>query len=194
MLDSFGAGVVITIAAVTIFIKYFVSHYLLQKSKNLATKEDVAEITNQIELVKSHYASQLQIIAHQNSLLLEEVKGRNQLRVAALEKRLEVHQEAFTLWRKLMTSMHSDSVGDTVMECQEWWNNNCLYLSSEARQAFSGAYHCAHMHSGLTQGSLNAELAKKNWLEIIEAGNVILKSMELPPLEDKDIELLSSDK
>ena len=43
----------------------------------------------------------------------------NQLRLAAIEKRLIAHQEAYALWRKLIfTSIEDDDFGNVVLECQ----------------------------------------------------------------------------
>ena len=60
--------------------------------------------------------------------------------VAALDKRLEKHQEAFTLWRNLLFSLRDeDKIGTAIDESQKWWNKYCLYLSDEARSAFHTA-------------------------------------------------------
>ncbi len=64
-------------------------------------------------------------------------KGKHQLRMAALDRRSEAHQEAFALCRKLVSSVHHENIGEVVMECQYWWNKNCLYLGPEAREAFN---------------------------------------------------------
>ena len=37
-----------------------------EKGKNLATKEDIAVITREVEHVKAEYAERLEQIAHQN--------------------------------------------------------------------------------------------------------------------------------
>ena len=70
----------------------------------------------------------------------------HQLRLAALDRRLQAHQEAFALWRGLLADMHDPArIGDAVRKCEDWWNNNCLYLSPDARQAFVQAYLTAHL-------------------------------------------------
>lgn len=78
-----GGGVVF------LLLKSFLPSYLAQKAQNLATKEDIARITNEIERVKSEYA-----------FLLEELKARHQMRLAAVDRRLQAHQDAYSLWRK----------------------------------------------------------------------------------------------
>ena len=58
--------------------------YFKEKGKNLATKEDIEEITKKVEEVKSFYSQQL-----------ESQKFQNQLKLTALDKRLEKHQKAY---------------------------------------------------------------------------------------------------
>ena len=72
-LGAFGAGAVIAGVVVFLLLKSFLPSYLAEKGKNLATREDIAEITDKIEKVKSGYA-----------LILEELKAHHQLRLAAL--------------------------------------------------------------------------------------------------------------
>jgi len=60
------------------------------------------------------YARQLQELQHKNDLLLEQLRARQQLRMAALEKRLQVHQEAYTLWRKLRSNVSSPNLYSVV--------------------------------------------------------------------------------
>jgi len=71
--------------------------------------------------IRSHFDRQLEEHAHENKL-----------RLAALEKRLEAHQHAYTLWRKLGNSIHEGTLESVYFECEEWWDQNCLYLSPEA--------------------------------------------------------------
>ena len=121
-------ALVIFFLVIGILYKYHFLPYLSEKGKNLATKEDVGEITKEIASVNHRYNS-----------LLEELKGRHQLRLAAVDKRLQVHQEAFTLWRKMLEFAYDDEVGKVVLEAQAWWEQNCIYLEPEARQAFVDA-------------------------------------------------------
>ena len=90
---------IVIISLVFLFFKLYVSAFIAEKGKNLATRQDIEEITNKIEGVRIQY-----------TLLAEELKARHQFRLAALEKRLEVHQQAFTLWRKLLTFLYKDEI------------------------------------------------------------------------------------
>lgn len=169
LLARYGFEAVIAGAVVFLLLKFFLPGYLSEKGKNLATKEDIAKITDEIERVKSQYA-----------VLLEELKAKHQLRLAAIDRRLEAHQEAFTLWRELLAHTHTEEVGKAVIKCQDWWEKNCLYLEPNVREAFSDAYSAAHTHNALLQGRSNVELVKENWERITKAGQIILEAAQLP--------------
>jgi hypothetical protein len=170
-LGAFGVGAVIAGFVVFFLLKSFLPSYLAEKGKNLATREDIAEITDKIEKVKSEYA-----------LILEELKAHHQLRLAALDRRLAAHQEAFVLWRELMRTVHTEDVGKTVMKCQDWWEKNCLYLSETVRESFSDAYSAAHAHHAYVQSRTDAKLVQENWARIVKAGNDIVAAVQLPGL------------
>lgn len=172
----------------------FLGSYLRTKGKNLATKEDIEAITKKIESIKAEYATQLELLAQEHRIFLKREEQRHDLSVAALEKRLAAHQEAYALWWNLMgNATNRGKVGDTVMKCQEWWVHNSLYLSSEARKAFSDAYHAAILHPNLLDSHSNADKIEDNWKTIVGAGEVLLKAVSLPswgedefkPIEDK---------
>lgn len=190
LVGSFGIGAVIAGLVVLFTVKSFLPSYFSEKGKNLATKEDIGKITEEIEKVKMQYATQLQDTIHQNNRLLEQIKGKHQLRMAALDRRLQAHQEAFELWRKIISHVHRDEIVKVVIECQDWWNKNCLYLTPEARNAFSYAYHCEHQHSGFLQNPIDNDQAKENWKNITDAGDAIVKGAELPPLDEGEEKLI----
>lgn len=167
------AAVALAIAGgiVSLLLKYFLPGYLGEKGKNLATKEDIAGVTDEIERVRSQYA-----------LLLEELKAWHQLRLAAVDRRMHAHQEAFAHWRKLVRAMHSDRVEPVVMECQAWWENNCLYLEKNVREKFFLACSAAHGHASLLKAQADDQELRDNWQSIVGAGQLILEAVQLPGL------------
>lgn len=52
--------VLVGLASLSVLVKNYFSKYVTEKAKNLATKEDISEITDQIEDVKSSYAHSLE--------------------------------------------------------------------------------------------------------------------------------------
>lgn len=116
---------------------------------------------------------------------IAEADWKHQLRTAALEKRLQAHQEAYALWRSIRQLIGSD-VGkpSLIGECEKWWENNNLYLTAQARAAFIKAYHAAsdiHKYKGVPEFS-------KLFIEAVEdiknAGKIIVEGVNLPPIGD----------
>ncbi len=76
----FGFGGLIGALVLYAFIKIFIPSYLSQKGKNLATKEDIEEITRKVESVKSSYAKVLEEIRHENKLVAATIEREKLLR------------------------------------------------------------------------------------------------------------------
>lgn len=148
--------------------------YFAKKGENLATKEDIAGITGEVEKVRSQY-----------NVLIEELKARHQLKLAALPERLKAHQEAFAFWRTLVITVHrnnSEEIGAHIARCEEWWDNNCLYLNAEAREAFSRALWSAQQLRPEACAKQDGKRQSDNWERLSHAGDVLVRSVELPSL------------
>jgi hypothetical protein len=63
-------------------------------------------------------------------------EGKEKYRVMLYEKRLDIHQQAFTLLRKLMAATNASDEGrrEIIEKADEWWNSHCLYLDEESRK------------------------------------------------------------
>jgi hypothetical protein len=157
---------------VFLLVKLFLPGYLSEKGKNLATKEDISKITDDIEKVKSTY-----------NQLLETLKAQHQLRLAAIDKRLQAHQEAFCLWRKINNALGTDLLPEIIKECDDWWGNNSLYLEAEPRKAFLAAWVSARDLKWY-QDNNEASLVTKCRQDINYAGEAITKAVELPTLNE----------
>ena len=166
----------------------FLGSYFRKKAENAATKEDIENITDKIEKVRSQYSEQLETV--KASLQLS-----NQLKLAALDKRLQKHQEAYALWLNLMWSLTDEKkIGSAIANCQNWWNENCLYLGDDARGAFKTALLLAVNFRHLT--NVDAKEKQKWFDSIYNAGEKIIEGVNLPSLgedELKNIELDSNE-
>lgn len=179
-INELSIGFVVGATVVGLINRFFLQGYLTEKGKNLATKEDIAKITDEVESIRAPY-----------SYLLEELRSRHQLRLAALDQRLEAQQRAFALWKQLFNAVHSPQVDEVVMECQDFWNTRCLYLTPEAREAFYDAYRAAAMHSSMVQanrgkGQEATQEVRANFETIRRAGQVIVESINLPPIHGEE--------
>lgn len=160
-----------------LLVREFLPGYFRKKGENLATKEDITELTN---LQKG--------VEHRFNELIENSKQRHGLRLAALDRRLAAHQEAFSLWRELLSNIHGDKVGPVVLRCQEWWEQNCLYLEPSVRDAFVQAYSAAHSHHSYTAALADSKIIDENWREISNFPKVLFDAIQFPPIRQVDAE------
>ncbi|MDZ7871692.1 MAG: hypothetical protein U5L02_21260 [Rheinheimera sp.] len=101
----------------------------------------------------------------------------------AVEKRLQVHQEAFCLWRQINGALGTDFLPEIIKKCDEWWGNNSLYLEPEPRRAFLEAWVAARDLKWYQENSEQSLVTKCHHL-INYAGEAITKAVELPKLNE----------
>jgi hypothetical protein len=106
-------------------------------------------------------------------------------RLASVEKRLEINQQAFALWQKLVSVVYNkNESAKVVVECQEWWYNNCLYLQPKVREAFRACY------MGVWDYDPKDKLMRDEvWPEIMAPGRLIPAAVNLPPIGNLDEEV-----
>ena len=161
-------------SAVWLLFQYFFKSYLEAKGKNLADKEDIAKITREVESVRHDY-----------NALLEQMKARHQLRLAALDKRLAVHQEAFTLWRELYMATASD-MDKIVEKCRDWWNHHCVYLEPKVRDGFLDAINQEYMHRARMASNPHdaTKMISDHMGKMFAFPNLLFEAIQLPPLAE----------
>ncbi|GGF00722.1 hypothetical protein [Pseudoalteromonas gelatinilytica] len=86
----------ITVGAIFFFARIFFKGYIDQKSKNLATKQDVGEITDIVEKIKHENAQILEKIKAEHAEKLEDIRRENQLLVATVDKHLDLKIKIYT--------------------------------------------------------------------------------------------------
>lgn len=189
-MNSFLLGAAGALIASSIFgalFRFFLPGYLAEKGKNLATKEDVAAITREVKRVEDEYARGIEALKQQYAVVLQQLHTASELRLAAADARLKAHQEAFALWRRMIGEGHSgDRVPQLVLDCQEWWEHNCLYLSPEASTAFVKAYAAAHSQPEIEK-TRDPKLTEQNWALVKVAGDAIRNGANLPPLGIEEV-------
>jgi hypothetical protein len=134
------------------------------------------------------------LIATSSQALVSAQDRQNQLRLAALDKRLQAHQEAYSRWRKLLFNVaNENTIGDIVFESQKWWEENCLYLDPSARKLFYLAIQKAADHLNLVK---NRELAltEDNMRFIQTVGEAILAGVALPTIGELEYKNVQFDK
>lgn len=158
----------------------YVGTYLREKGRNLATREDIGEITARVESAKSEYARDL-------ARVTEALKAQTGMRLLAGERRLQAHQEAYAHWSKLRHHAADEKGLDMALEAAAWWDNNALYLEAEPRELFMKAvvaagYHFELIDTNRGQGQEEAAKVVANMDTIRALGPALVRACELPPL------------
>ena len=180
--------------------------YLRKKVENLASRQDVAAITREVEQVKAEFAENLEFYKQQLEL-------RRQLQVAALEERLKRYQEAVTLCFRFPSYAHDQTqMARFSSECTRWFESNCAYLSKEAVRIFLNALSAAEQHHILVERWRNArensreeenraQEVKENWKKIQEAPWQLLSEVglhapgeSLPPVTKSRLDAFGREK
>jgi hypothetical protein len=110
---------------------------------------------------------------------------RVQVGAATWSKRLQAHQEAFSLWHQCWGVVYEQDESEkkeVLGKAQEWWLDNCLYLSEDARNSFRRMIMAVNMHSEILEmgrGRPRSEgwsnKVERSW-EMIEAtGQIIVR-------------------
>ena len=120
--------------------------------------------------------------------------------MAALEKRLEVHQEAITIcfgiWRNIFNDQELFQI---VVDAQDWYYQNCLYLDDTSRNDFWNCLIQAPQHADLVQGyqevrhqrggirdETTEHMIKESWATIHKPGESIPAAVGLPSFGSGD--------
>lgn len=113
-------------------------------------------------------------------LAMLESEQKNKFKLAALDKRLLKHQEAFTLWIKFFHSFHSNKASEVALECENWWFENCLFLEQKPRASFKKGL----FHAGKYQG-YPREMQEEVWPTIEGVIRDITEAVDLAFLPDE---------
>ncbi|ASL48866.1 hypothetical protein bAD24_p00825 (plasmid) [Burkholderia sp. AD24] len=170
------ASPIVTLLIVT---SAYVVSYMQEKGKNRAALQDMSKLTRTVEDIKT-----------ENAVLIERLKATHELRFAAVDRRLQAHQEAFARWRKLIANIHREEIGSVAVECQAWWNDNALYLEPEVRNAFNRAYFAALDHRALLESGRGTggdhKPIQDNMHLVLTLGDVIMRAVALPSLTEQE--------
>jgi len=174
------------IIAVVAGVGAYFGAYLRRKAENRAQREDIENLTELVERVRTEYARQLENLAQRNREILAASSQQHQMRLAVLEERFRAHQEAYTLCRELFHAVHTEHITDAVIKAQDWWEHNCLYLDADAREAFWRGIRAAGLHGELLRGRADSQLIRDNWKKMEDAQAAIERSVALPPIKISD--------
>lgn len=124
------------------------------------------------------------------SYFISETNYRKQLRLAALDRRLETHQQAFSLWWDIRSNIFTEEkLSEIIQNATNWWQKNCLFLGPKSRSAFYACLIFAANHADLvkyrTPGSEDKKEIRESWDIIMLPGKTLVEEMALPSLADE---------
>lgn len=123
-------------------------------------------------------------VSQLTQLSITEQEERAKFRLAALDKRLEVHQKAYTLWQELMSSLYDeDRRSNAIRECETFFKNNCLYIDEKARTPCHSAIYNAIL-VGQTSHAMNGDERAQISTEMGEALHYLETAVGLPAIGD----------
>lgn len=163
--------------------------YLRKKGENIATTEDVDKITRAVEEVKSEFTRELEFLRQYHSLAF-----------VAAEKRLEAHQQAYSLLIRAGDGVHDRDTRRAISrEMFDWWNEWCFYLSKKGREAFHSAFYALDdyamaesvLHSDRDSAHRDDAVARSAAASKVlrEIPGTLLNSINLTPLDSEESQL-----
>lgn len=198
MFESAVAAIFSSIVTFSLLAWFFVSKsYLGQRAKNLATQQDIQKITDAVEKIRADYASRLQESEHKNALMLERYRSVAEAQRTLLERRLEALQGAYTRLQRLswdMTSNDASAISQMVMEAQEFWLDNCIFMGWDVGISFKRGYMTAGAHRALLEARADVDVIVQSGECVRNAIKDIVKAAELPAdkvILDSELERVS---
>jgi len=141
-----------------------------QRALHAAEMRARAEMEQRLRIAQTDFEARLAIARSDQN---------NKFKLAALDKRMEAHQQAFTLWIKFFHSFHSRQAAEVAKECEEWWFKNCLYLEEKPRTSFKKGL----FHAGTYQHYPN-DMKEQIWPTIEAVIKDITEAVDLAFLPD----------
>lgn len=114
-----------------------------------------------------------------------ELKAQHARRFAALDRRVEAHQGAFSKVVSLAFSfgLGREGLANALAECRAWYMHNAVFLDERARRAIDSAFMATLRHSWRYSPE-GYQIPPEHELYdiVIATQNEIIQSVRLPPL------------
>ena len=119
---------------------------------------------------------------------IRENERRDKFKLASLDKRLEVHQEAYYRWSKMIHLRFRPDVDNFLQGSLDWHYKNCLYLDSKSRVEFIRCINNVLDYKANWQMWRDADKNEKeeysnqlklNFNQIINTGDFLAKGVDL---------------
>jgi hypothetical protein len=146
----------------------YVVAYFRKRAEDHAALQALEKITRTVEDVKS------------------ELQARHTLRFAALDKRLQAHQDAFMHVVSLAAVFFADReyIVKAMQQCRIWYSENALFLDAEAKRALDSAFNATRNQIWRrAKDSYQLPDEQEQYQTVLSALDAITESVGLPPLK-----------
>jgi hypothetical protein len=171
-------------AGIWLFIKSSLEKYagafLEEKGKNLATKQDIGDITKIVESIK-----------HENNLILEEIKGKHQMRLAAIEKRLQVYQKVYVNLSHIINDLLIENLSDyqkkilipkIVIDFIDNIIDSTIYLSTPIMEIMGNIIWLLQNYTDTDKSEEKRKIHDEIMKISLQVFELIREDVELPPI------------
>lgn len=125
-----------------------------------------------------------------------DLQRKDKYKLVAVERRLEVHQQAFNHWCKLRKVIHEQDVNkrnNAIKEAEDFFCNNCLYLEKNTREEFRNVISLVanypillenwkHQDAGPDKEEAHKDMIDA-WNRIFKFPEIIQSDVELEPIK-----------
>ncbi len=129
-----------------------------------------------------------------------ELERKEKLKLVAIEKRLEAHQQALKLWYDLKTVIHfpdgDQNKSDILNSARNFWYSNSLYLEKQTRQKFQDAFwivsnykmwlEMRREYDDPKEKEKHTKFYTDQWNEFHKLFEIIQKEVELEPIKPEE--------
>lgn len=138
-----------------------------QNEKALRAAESRArdEMAQRLRIAQTDLDTRLAIVC---------AEQKNKFKLAALDKRLEIYQTAYSRWVELRWHLFEQDTGQVAQEFQKWFIDHYLFLDEKTQEFLNKAiFHAPHYRS------YDDTMKQTAWDAIESAGNSILNAVNL---------------
>lgn len=129
-----------------------------------------------------------------------ELERKEKMKMVAIEKRLDAHQQALKLWYDLKTVIHSpdgdQNKSDVLEAARNFWYSNSLYLEKQTRQKFQDAFWIVSNYKmwlemrreyvDQKEKEKHTKFYMEQWNDFHKLFEIIQKEVELEPIKPEE--------
>jgi hypothetical protein len=143
-----------------------------------------------LPLVSMAFGSAITLVvtwwANRSAFTISREQMKHQLRLAALDRRLQAHQNAYSMCNVLRNNLGAETAQRRNVQDQfvAFWNSDCLYLGPKSRENIRKLY---NIYYDFGISGPEPQIGQKLKDMHLKAMEVIAEEVELPPLGSKEL-------